>query len=202
MTRALPRARRAALPLSSDSKGKDVALHLLLCGTAQIPRGSLLGPSGRSGVLGALGLGFGSERLIEVPIIAFLVEHPSARPILIDAGLDPSIAQHGPRADFGWLSTLVFRNLQMDPDQALRVQIQRRGVDPEAVSHILMTHLHTDHASGLSQFPGTTALIGKREWENFGGPSSGYQSSHLDGSLDYRLLDFDSDGIAESGLPR
>jgi N-acyl homoserine lactone hydrolase len=202
MAHGLPPSGPAALPLPGGDPEASVGLHLFLCGTFKGPRRWFVGPPGRTGALQAFGLGFGGDRFLEIPIVAFLIEHPKAGLMLVDSGLDPSIAANGAATDFGRLSMLIFRDLQMEPQQALRVQLGQRGIDPDAVKTILMTHLHTDHASGLSQFSGATVLVSKREWEKVGGSAAGYNPAQLHDSLSYRLLDFETDGRPDAGFAR
>jgi N-acyl homoserine lactone hydrolase len=202
MAHGLPPTGPAALPLPGGDPEATVGLHLFLCGTFKGPRRWFVGPPGRTGALQAFGLGFDSDRFLEIPIVAFLIEHPKAGPILVDSGLDPSIATCGATADFGRLSMLIFRDLQMESEQALRAQLKQRGIDPDSVKTILMTHLHADHASGLSQFPGATALVSKLEWENIGGSAEGYNRAQLHDSLSYRLLDFEVNGRPDAGFAR
>jgi N-acyl homoserine lactone hydrolase len=66
----------------------------------------------------------------------------------------------------------------------------------------VMTHLHADHASGLREFPGATVALGKREWEGPRGALAGYSRRQLETEADYRLLDFDADGVPCDGFER
>ena len=68
------------------------------------------------------------------------------------------------------------------------------GLDPDAVRTVVMTHLHSDHASGISQFPDATFVVSAAEWQAAasGGQLQGYQRHQFDHAFDYRLIDFDS----------
>lgn len=81
--------------------------------------------------------------------VSLLVETDEG-PVLVDTGLglhdyrDPS-----PRVRFFIKST----GIHMDPDAAVVNQVPRLGWPVEKVRHIVLTHLHFDHAGGLPDFP-------------------------------------------------
>ena len=132
---------------------------------------------------------------IPIPIVAFLLEHPGAGPVLIDTGLHASVAVR-PAESLGRLGTLAFRDLQMDPSQALPAQLRERGIDPARVATVVMTHMHVDHASGISEFPHATFVLSRAEWDaaTTQGQTHGYVTRQFDHAFDYRLLDFDAAG--------
>lgn len=96
-----------------------------------------------------------------VPIPAFLVEHPTAGSILVDAGLHEQVATDVGAA-LGRIGKLAF-TIDMQPEWSVPAQLRERGIDPASIETIVMTHLHYDHASGLSQFPGATVTVDARE---------------------------------------
>jgi N-acyl homoserine lactone hydrolase len=185
--------RPAELPLPGGKERATVRLHPLLAGRALAPAAALLRESGRLAWRRALGLGVGKEAWMPIPIQAFLVEHPGAGLVLIDTGLHPSVAVK-PRENFGRVTLLAFRDLQMDAGQALPAQLRERALDPSAVKAVVMTHLHVDHASGISEFPGATFLVSRAEWHAAAdqGPTHGYVRRQFDHAFDYRLLDFEA----------
>jgi N-acyl homoserine lactone hydrolase len=196
--------RPADLPLPGGKEGATVKLHPLLAGRASAPAAALLRESGRLAWRRALGLGVGKDGWMPIPIPAFLVEHPRAGLVLIDSGLHPSVAVK-PRENFGRVTLLAFRDLQMDAAQALPAQLRERGLDPSAVKAVLMTHLHVDHASGISEFPGATFLVSRAEWNaaTDQGPTHGYVTRQFDHAFDYRLLDFEGAEVGSfSGFAR
>jgi glyoxylase-like metal-dependent hydrolase (beta-lactamase superfamily II) len=109
-----------------------------------------------------LGLHVPRSRWFWVPIPAFLVEHPTAGPILVDAGLHELVATDVGAA-LGRVAKVAF-TIDMEPEWAVPAQLRVRDVDPADVALIVMTHLHYDHASGLAQFPHATVVVDEREW--------------------------------------
>jgi N-acyl homoserine lactone hydrolase len=186
--------RPAELPLPGGREGAAVRLHPLLCGRTVAPPAYLLREPGRLATRRALGVGVGRSQWLPIPIVAFLLEHPGAGRILIDTGLHPSVAVK-PAESFGRITLLAFRDLEMDAGQAVPAQLRERGIDPGEVGTVVMTHLHVDHASGVSEFPEATFFVSRAEWEagTSQGQLHGYVTRQFDHAFDYRLLDFDGE---------
>jgi N-acyl homoserine lactone hydrolase len=187
-------ARPATLPLPGGQEGATVRLHPLLAGEILAPPGFLERPSGRL----AAPRTFLSSRSgwIWLPVQAFLVEHPGAGPVLVDAGLHPSVAVD-PGENFGAVWKRLLR-LRMSPEQALRAQLLERGIGHHDIGVVVMTHLHYDHASGVSEFPDASFVISREEWRaGTHGPQmrNGYIRSQFDFPFDWRTVDYDSDGV-------
>jgi N-acyl homoserine lactone hydrolase len=187
--------RPAELPLPGGRRDATVRLRPLLCGRAMAPPAYLVREPGRLAWRRALGFGVSRDDLATIPIQAFLLEHPGAGFVLVDAGLHPSVAVK-PRENLGRVAALAFRDLQMDPGQALPAQLRERGIDPAAVRTVVMTHLHVGHASGISEFPDATFVVSRAEWEaaTSQGRLHGYVTRQFDHAFDYRLLDFEAAG--------
>ena len=62
-----------------------------------------------------------------------------------------------------------------------------------------MTHLHQDHASGMSEFPGSTFVVTATEWEAATTDARpilrGYRPAHYDYVFDYRTIDYVGDRV-------
>lgn len=186
--------RPAKLPLPGGLQRAAVRLRPLLCGRSLAPLSYLLRRRGRLAALRGLGIGVRKDDWVPIPIVAFLLEHPGAGPVLIDTGLHPSVAVK-PMESLGRVSSLAFRNLEMDAGQAVPAQLRELGIDPLQVRTVVMTHLHSDHASGISEFPEATFVVSRAEWEaaTTQGQLHGYMTRQFDHAFDYRLLDFDGD---------
>ena len=184
---------RAELPLPGGRPGATVLLHPLLAGEMLVPPGWLERPTGRLALVRGTEIGRSREDWIWLPVPAFLIEHPSAGPILVDTGLHPSVALD-PGQGFGRIAKVV-KEFRMSPDQGVAVQLRTRGVAPEDIGVVVMTHLHTDHASGVSEFPEATFMLDGREWEAATRPRSalrGYRKQQFDYGFDWRAIDYDS----------
>jgi N-acyl homoserine lactone hydrolase len=201
-TAAEPQA--AVLPLRGGRPDATVKLHPLLSGTAKGPPAWIHREEGRLAKLHALGIGVSKSDMLEIPIVSFLVEHPGAGPVLIDTGLHPSCAVD-PKQNLGRVGALAFPGLEMDPKQAVVNQLREKGIEARDVLLVVMTHLHIDHASAMSEFPNATFLFSAREWEAATEPRNwqhGYRSRQFDHGFDYRTLDFegaDTDSHATFG---
>jgi glyoxylase-like metal-dependent hydrolase (beta-lactamase superfamily II) len=186
----------AELPLPGGSDGASVTVRPLLCGRTRYTEAWLHREDGRLAAPHAWGVGAKAD--IPAPIPAFLVEHPTAGPILIDTGLHPSVAVDKKQNVGRMLAMTVARPWEMEPDQAVPDQLRKLGIEPAEVRLIVMTHLHLDHASGMVQFPGATFVFSKQEWEKANEPravTDGYVHKHFDHAFDYRLLDFDDPDV-------
>ncbi len=119
------------LPLPGGREGASVVLHPLLCAEMLTPREWFEREPGLRGTLRALGVGVPREELIRIPIVAFLVEHPSAGPILIDTGFQRVVVE-GSAAErnrhFGPIGRLMVRNVRMRPEQTVVEQLRARGI--------------------------------------------------------------------------
>lgn len=71
--------------------------------------------------------------------------------VLVDTGLGTKdIEQSSKRLD---LSFRLFVRPALDIEETALYQIRKLGFKQEEVGHIILTHLHVDHAGGISDFP-------------------------------------------------
>src|ERR1700726_315211 len=172
-----------------------LTLRPLLTAGMSGPPGGVEAVGGPLAPLKALGVGV-RER-VEVPIVAFLLEHPSAGLVLVDTGFHASVAAAGgaERArNLGPVGRVMARGTRMRPEQAVVAQLRDLGIHRSAVGTMVMTHLHFDHASALSAFPHATAIVSSPEWAaaSRGGTLNGYVAAQFDPRVSYRTIDFAS----------
>ena len=196
--------RPAELPLAGGREGAKVRLHPLLTATVKGPPGWFVRQGGRLAWMKAFGIGVPEGSWWTAPIQAFLVEHPGAGAVLIDTGFHASVAV-SPRSNLGRFGALLYRDIDMRPEQSVAAQLRAKGIEAARVGTVIMTHLHPDHASAIVDFPEATFLLSEAEWEaaTEGGSRQGYVKSQFDHGFDYRLVDFDSDATSSfSGFAR
>lgn len=175
-----------SLPLPGGSAGATVRLHPLLTGEIASPDGFMVRKPGRFAMLKALR----SKQNQWLPIPAFLVEHPSAGPVLVDTGLHASVAVD-PKQSLGRFFASIYK-LRVGPEQNVPRRLEKIGLDPASVRTVVMTHLHVDHASGMSEFPDATFVFSRPEWEGATahGQLRGFVRRQFDHAFDYRTVDY------------
>jgi glyoxylase-like metal-dependent hydrolase (beta-lactamase superfamily II) len=188
--------RPADLPLPGGREGATVRLHPLLTGEVRAPPGLIARPAGRLATLRGLGLGRSRRGWLWLPVPAFLVEHPGAGALLVDTGLHPSAALD-PAQTLGRATTLA-TEVRMEAEQAVSAQLRARGLDHADVRVVVMTHLHYDHASAVSEFPDATFVVDRREWDSAIGSRGllrGYRRQQFDCAFDWRAIDYDAPDV-------
>ena len=183
-------------PLPGGREGATVRLHPLLCGELLAPPGylerSAAGPGRLRDTLAALGP---RRRWSALPVPAFLVEHPSAGALLVDTGFHPSVVD-GVRANMGRAGSLLY-TVRTSREQLVAAQLEARGIAASDVRTVVMTHLHIDHASAVSEFPAATFVVDRREWEAAAtrGWRGGYHARQFDHAFDWRAVDYEAPSI-------
>jgi len=184
-------------PLAGGTRGATVTVEPLIAGHAEWPRAMMVSPGGRLMTAKLLRALLTGQNSVTVPCPAFLVRHPSAGAILVDTGLHPSIATD-PKENFGSLGAR-FGNPTLAPGEDVPSQLRKRGLEPGEVPIVVMTHLHLDHSSAISEFPSSTFVVSETEWQAAAHGASpamnGYRRPHFDYAFEYRTVDFDRANI-------
>ena len=147
-------------PLAGGEQGTTVTVEPLLGGEIESPRAFFERAGGRLETLKLLGVGTPRSKWWTVPCPAFLITHPKAGPMLVDTGLHPSVAAK-PSENMGrtWAR---FATAAHRAGGDVPAQLRERGIEARDLPLVVMTHLHQDHASGMSEFPNSTFVISRR----------------------------------------
>jgi len=109
--------------------------------------------------------------------------------VLVDTGL--GTRDYVDEPGILWTFKLV-TIVPLNPEEAAIRQIVGLGHRPEDVRHIVLTHMHFDHAGGLPDFPWAKVHVHRREHEAI---QSGKIRRWADGGYNRRVLDHGPDFI-------
>lgn len=183
-------------PLSGGSEGATVKLRPMLTGEVLVPPDFGLRVDSRLWRPRGYGIGVPKDKWYWVPVPAFLLEHPTAGLILVDTGFHGTVAID-PSKNLGRVLPHFFKT-RVSTDQSVPKRLEALGSSASAVQVVIMTHLHNDHASGISQFPDAVFVVGEGEWRSASGPRPmmrGYVHSHFDFAFDFREARFRDKGV-------
>lgn len=62
--------------------------------------------------------------------------------------------------------------LSITPAQGIGAQLRDRGIEPDALSAVVLSHLHHDHSGGLADVQGAPVLMSQEHWEAFKSPTA------------------------------
>jgi glyoxylase-like metal-dependent hydrolase (beta-lactamase superfamily II) len=137
------------------------------------------------------------DTLTRFPIPAFVIDTDRER-ILVDAGLHPgAVADSFSHYD----GAPSMRGFRLEQEQGIEEQ-----VDLDLITCVVITHLHFDHAGGLSLLPsGVPIVVQRREWEGAHNDESIARNFYL--PRDYatigervRLVDGDHDLLGDGSI--
>jgi N-acyl homoserine lactone hydrolase len=95
-----------------------------------------------------------------LPIYAWLIEHPEGN-ILVDTGETAKIAQPGYLP--GWHPFFrLAASFRVGAEDELGPQFKQAGIAPEQIQTVVLTHLHTDHAGGLTHLSSQARFLAAR----------------------------------------
>jgi glyoxylase-like metal-dependent hydrolase (beta-lactamase superfamily II) len=97
-----------------------------------------------------------------LPVLCFVLEHPRGL-VVFDVGLHAAFGT-APRRYVRRLTDLALP-FRSRPGMTLSAQMQPRGLFPENVTHVVLSHLHHDHCGDLSAFSNARRYVARQEWQ-------------------------------------
>ena len=163
-------------------------IHAIQTGTVAIKKRQMSGQG--KGFLRLVNTMLDTSWTEPLPIYAWVIEHPEGI-IVVDAGETARATEPG---YFPWWHP-YFKSVRewVRPEEEIGPQLRALGIAPTDVRWVLLTHLHTDHAGGLSPFPRSKILVSQREYQaalGFRGQRSGYLPQHWPTWFKPALIDF------------
>jgi N-acyl homoserine lactone hydrolase len=98
-----------------------------------------------------------------VPVSVYLIEHPKAI-IVVDTGWHEEI-RGNQRKHLGFLASSMFKG-RLPEGKAVHEQLAKYGIEAREIDYVLMTHLHSDHVSGIKHVSeAKKILVSQLEWK-------------------------------------
>ena len=118
-----------------------------------------VGPSVDTNLLVALAPGH-----LEIPTTAAVIVHPTHGVGLWDTGFNGAVADTERReAHWGVNAATAFAPHAFRCDHAVDAQLEKLGIEPKEVPYVLYSHLHLDHAGGMSYLPDAIHVVQRDE---------------------------------------
>ena len=99
-----------------------------------------------------------------LPILTWAILHPEGV-IVVDTGETPRAMEAGYYPVEHPYYQYALR-VEVKPEEGIGAQLRARGITDSDVRTVLLTHLHTDHAGGLPDFPKSTIWVHGTEFDN------------------------------------
>ena len=161
-------------------------------------------------LLKASGLTTRKKDRLWIPVSCYLIEHPRGR-ILFDCGWERAMSPEGvfdKQAQIASLGSwaLYHTNQGLVPaGQTAREQLHGRGIEPEDLDYVILSHLDCDHANGLPDLAGAERyLVAAEELECVQGSGfvikTRFQSKWWEG-VDFQTFEWNgTEGPADKSL--
>jgi glyoxylase-like metal-dependent hydrolase (beta-lactamase superfamily II) len=141
----------------------NIKIHILQCGEILVDRAVPFSEKTWN-LMAFTGLFRSRKKQLLLPVSAYLIEHPKGI-ALIDTGWHTDVKKN-PKKHLGWAHYLV--NKPFLPDgQAINEQLESLGYKDTDIDYLVLSHLHTDHVSGLQLVRNAKRiLVSEQEWKS------------------------------------
>jgi N-acyl homoserine lactone hydrolase len=153
--------------------GPSVKVHAIRTGFVQVRRSQQ--QSKGTGIIRAANMLFDPEWTDWLPIYAWAIEHGEGV-IVVDTGETSRVHQKGYFPSWHPFYRRAAR-FSVHPDEEIGAQLRGLGINPRDVSQVVLTHLHTDHAGGLTDLTNARFWVSEHEFKRasgIGGEIQGY----------------------------
>jgi glyoxylase-like metal-dependent hydrolase (beta-lactamase superfamily II) len=182
----------------TDPHATTVAVEILRTGSVSIDRAMAYEESTRH-PMPETGLFRPAETREWVPVSAYLLHHP-AGPILVDTGWHTDV-RTDERGHLGRVLASL-HDARLPPGEAISEHLAERGLAPADLAAVVVTHLHSDHVSGLELVADAPRiLVSEPELESVAGWLSlnRFLAGHMWDGIEFESFGFEDTGVGPFG---
>lgn len=101
---------------------------------------------------------------VDLPTTAAVIVHPRHGVIVWDTGINEAVLD-AEREESYWSTETrdAFSLHAFTREHVIDAQLERLGISPKEVRYVVYSHLHLDHAGGMSYFPGAVHVMQRDE---------------------------------------
>jgi len=166
-------------------------IHAITTGFVQIRRPQM--ESRGTGIARMTNMLFDPEWSEWLPIHVWVIEHDEGV-IVVDTGETARVHERGYHPPWHPFYRRAVR-FSVQPQEELGPQLNKLGIGTRDVRHVVLTHLHTDHAGGLAHVAGSRVWVARAELDRaagVGGRIQGYLPHRWPKWRTPELIRFDS----------
>jgi len=126
----------------------ELRLYMFECGTIRLK-------------LHIIKMNQGLNELYRMPVPWFFIQHPRGN-IVIDGGNAVECATQ-PYEHWGSAANGSYPEMRIE--QGCVNELQRLGIEPDSVTYVLQSHLHSDHTGAIGRFPNAVHVVQRAEYE-------------------------------------
>lgn len=89
------------------------------------------------------------------PAGVFLYQDEKGNRVLFDTGISPNISKAGIKGAV-WSKMMLPKVAE---SETIEQQLIKDHIDPKTIGHVVLSHFHPDHISGISYFPNSTFVF-------------------------------------------
>jgi glyoxylase-like metal-dependent hydrolase (beta-lactamase superfamily II) len=134
----------------------------------------------------------GRWRLQKYPVICALIQHPQYGYILFDTGYSPRFFEETKKWPFCLYK--IITPVQIPEEQTLLQELKIKGIQPENIKYIVLSHFHADHIAGIKDFPKAKIICSSAGFESVKGAkgikalTKGFLSGLLPNDFESRVI--------------
>ncbi|KRG16682.1 hypothetical protein ACA30_00500 [Virgibacillus soli] len=134
---------------------------------------------------------------VRFPALVGLIRHPNKGYILFDTGYAEHFFTASSRFPYSLYPKVT--PVYFEHKQSIKAQLAEKGIEPDEIRYIIISHFHGDHIAGLLDFPKATFICFKTAYEfiksktGFAAVRNGYLPGLLPKDFESRALFLDEE---------